>query len=101
MRLPCPVRSFSQSLWIRLSDRSQQRQSVPQIRGGRERVQLVSGGAQEGQVLGSRSSAPGAEVSAEGGSCSHFCPPSCPCAARTSLYSTLREASDTSGPAQV
>src|ERR1043165_4595812 len=65
-----------------------------------ERVQLVSSGAQEGQVLGSRSSAPGAAVSAEGGSCSHFCPPSCPSAARTSLYSTLREAACSTGPAQ-
>ena len=65
-----------------------------------ERVQLVSDGAQEGQVLGSRFSASGAAVPAKGCSCLHVFPPSRPSAARSSLYSTLRETACSSGAAQ-
>src|SRR3954470_21922609 len=77
MRSPCPTQPCSQSSSTRRSVRSQQRQSVPQTREA-ERVQFSSDGAQEGQVLGSRSSATEAAVPAEGGSCPHFCPPPVP-----------------------
>src|SRR4051812_45891770 len=78
---------------------------VSQSRVGRrqkasERVQLRGDGPQEGKDLGHRGATTEIAVPAEGGTYPHFCPPSRPSSAGPSLYTTTREATQATSPAQ-